>query len=45
LGDERIKASQFQVASTKNELIYQVKTVYTNLQYLYSKEKITVAAG
>jgi cobalt-zinc-cadmium resistance protein CzcA len=40
LGDERIKASQFQVASTKNELIYQVKTVYTNLQYLYSKEKL-----
>ncbi|WP_025142678.1 CusA/CzcA family heavy metal efflux RND transporter [Pedobacter jeongneungensis] len=40
LGDERIKASQFQVASTKNELVYQVKTVYTNLQYLYSKEKL-----
>jgi cobalt-zinc-cadmium resistance protein CzcA len=40
LGDERIKASRFQVASTKNELVYQVKTVYTNLQYLYSKEKL-----
>jgi len=40
LGNERIKASQFQVASTKNELVYQVKTVYTNLQYLYSKEKL-----
>jgi len=40
LGDERIKASQFQVASTKNELVYQVKTIYTNLQYLYSKEKL-----
>ncbi|WP_316828622.1 CusA/CzcA family heavy metal efflux RND transporter [Pedobacter miscanthi] len=40
LGDERIKASQFQVASTKNELVFQVKTVYTNLQYLYSKEKL-----
>ncbi|QNN40135.1 CusA/CzcA family heavy metal efflux RND transporter [Pedobacter roseus] len=40
LGDERIKASQFQVASTKNELVYQVKTVYTNLQYLYSKDKL-----
>lgn len=40
LGDERIKAGQLQVASSKNELIYQVKTVYTNLQYLYSKEKL-----
>jgi len=40
LGDERIKAGQFQVAATKNELIYQVKTVYTNLQYLYTKEKL-----
>lgn len=40
LGGERIKASRFQVASTKNELVYQVKTVYTNLQYLYSKEKL-----
>ncbi|RBQ09061.1 CusA/CzcA family heavy metal efflux RND transporter [Pedobacter miscanthi] len=40
LGDEKIKASRFQVAATKNELIYQVKTVYTNLQYLYSKEKL-----
>lgn len=42
LGDERIKAGQFQVASTKNELIFQVKTVYTNLQYLYSKEKLLI---
>lgn len=40
LGDERIKAGQLQVASSKNELIFQVKTVYTNLQYLYSKEKL-----
>lgn len=40
LGNERIKAGQLQVASSKNELIFQVKTVYTNLQYLYSKEKL-----
>lgn len=40
LGDERIKAGRLQVASGKNELIFQVKTVYTNLQYLYSKEKL-----
>lgn len=40
LGNERIKAGQHQVASSKNELIFQVKTVYTNLQYLYSKEKL-----
>jgi len=40
LGNERIKASQLQLATTKNELVYQVKSVYTNLQYLYSKEKL-----
>lgn len=40
LSDERIKAGQLQVASSKNELVFQVKTVYTNLQYLYSKEKL-----
>ncbi|MBB4107428.1 CusA/CzcA family heavy metal efflux RND transporter [Pedobacter zeae] len=40
LGDERIKAGQLQVASSKNELVFQVKMVYTNLQYLYSKEKL-----
>lgn len=40
LGTERIKASQIQLASAKNELVYQVKTVYTQLQYLNSKEKL-----
>jgi heavy metal efflux system protein len=40
LGNERIKAGQLQVASSKNELIFQVKMVYTNLQYLYSKQKL-----
>ncbi len=40
LGNERIKSGQIQVANAKNELIYQVKTVYTNLQYLYSKERL-----
>ena len=40
LGNEKIKASQIQLSITKNELVFQVKTVYTNLQYLYSKEKL-----
>ncbi|MES2622598.1 MAG: efflux RND transporter permease subunit, partial [Bacteroidota bacterium] len=40
LGKERIKASEYQLAATKNELIFKVKTVYTNLQYLYSKERL-----
>lgn len=40
LGEERIKSSQLQVVSGKNELIYQVKTVYSTLQFLYSKEKL-----
>ncbi len=40
LGNEKIKSSQIQLAVAKNELIFQVKTVYTNLQYLYSKEKL-----
>lgn len=40
LGTERIKASEYQLAAAKNELIFKVKTVYTNLQYLYSKERL-----
>jgi cobalt-zinc-cadmium resistance protein CzcA len=40
LGAERVKASGYQLASTKNELVYKVKSVYTHLQYLYSKEKL-----
>lgn len=40
LGNERVKASEYKMASTKNELVYQVKSVYTHLQYLYAKEKL-----
>jgi len=40
LGKERIKASEYQLAASKNELIFKVKTVYANLQYLYSKERL-----
>ncbi|HMI04896.1 MAG TPA: CusA/CzcA family heavy metal efflux RND transporter [Pedobacter sp.] len=40
LGNERIKASRLQAAATKNELIYQIKSVYTNIQYLYSREQL-----
>jgi len=40
LGNEKIKSSQIQVMVVQNELVFQVKTLYTNLQYLYSKEKL-----
>jgi cobalt-zinc-cadmium resistance protein CzcA len=40
LGTANVKASQLMVASTQNELIYQVKLVYMNLQYFYSKARL-----
>ena len=42
MADEKIKASQIQLNVTKNGLVFRVKTIYTNLQYLYSKEKLLI---
>ena len=42
MADEKIKASQIQLTVTKNGLLFRVKTIYTSLQYLYSKEKLLI---
>ncbi len=43
LATERVKSGELQLAATRNELIFQVKTVYTNLQYLYERERLLLA--
>jgi cobalt-zinc-cadmium resistance protein CzcA len=40
LGSEHIVASKLMMATTRNELIFQVHSVYTNLQYFHSKAKL-----
>jgi len=43
LGTEHVKASKLMVAATKNDLIFQVKSVYINLQYFHSKNRLLAA--
>ena len=40
LGELRVESSQFREAASRNELIYQVRQVYQNLQYLMAREKL-----
>lgn len=38
LGEMRIESSRLKEAVSRNELVYQVRTVYQNLLYLYAQE-------
>jgi cobalt-zinc-cadmium resistance protein CzcA len=40
LGNAQVKGAELRSASTKNELIYQIRQSYLNLQYLYGLRKL-----
>lgn len=40
LGEKRIVSSQYKEASSRNELIYQLRQVYQTLLYLYAREAL-----
>jgi len=40
LGNAQIKSSELKAGITKNELVFRIKQVYTNLQYLYARQSL-----
>lgn len=40
LGNALIKSSELKYATTENELVQQIKTLYNHLQYLYEQQEI-----
>ncbi|WP_220761417.1 CusA/CzcA family heavy metal efflux RND transporter [Flavobacterium sp. UMI-01] len=40
LGNALVKSSAIKTMITKNELVYRIKQVYSNLQYLYSRQTL-----